>query len=164
MAIDFTWEDAPSQDTPLNAGNLQDFIDAIQDEIDSKAASGVLLDSKKITSNFTRTGAGTSDVTGLDVTVTVGDRPIVIEFEAASVFNTSGSGITVAAIMEGATQLATNTISLTGLPFPGGRRTPPLSLSPGSHTFKISLGQLVTGNSTISASSTDPAHIAVYEV
>lgn len=163
MAIDFTWEDAPSQDTPLNAGNLQDFIDAIQNEIDLVAAGGILLDSKKITSNFTQTGVGTSDVTGLALTVTVGDRPIVVEFGAASVFNSSGSGITVAAIMEGATQLATVTVSLTGLPFPATRRLV-LNPSAGSHTYKIALGQIVTGNSTISASATDPAGISVIEV
>lgn len=159
-----TWEDAPSQSSPLNAANLEAIRAEWEAYADSVAAAGVLLDSASITSNFTQTGAGASDVTGLAVTVTVGTRPIQIRFSCDSFFNSSASGIGTIGIQEGATVLAARTSPLGTAVAAGNRETAPLTPSPGSHTYKIVLGQVVTGNTTLSAAATSPATITVLEL
>lgn len=126
-------------------------------------AGGVELGYAQITSNATQTGAGNNDVSGLSVSVTVGVRPILVRFEASSAFNSSGSGITIISIKESSTVLSTVSVSSTTLALPV-RREVRLAPSAGSHTYKINLQQFVSGNSTLSAGSTDPAFIQVIEV
>lgn len=161
MAI--TFENAPSTATPLNATNLAELEEDAEDYADSLAAGGVELGYAQITSTATQTGAGGSDVAGLSVAVTVGTRPIVVEFGCDGLVNTSGSGIAQAFIKEGSTNLTAATVSLTTIGMAVCRRVR-LTPSAGSHTYKITLVQVVTGNSQITASAIDPAYIHVLEV
>lgn len=124
---------------------------------------GVELGYAEITANHVQTGAGTSDVTGLSVTVNVGARPIKIEFGCTSLANSSGSGLSSISIMEGATVLTSATYGLTTNTVPIYRAVR-LAPSAGSHTYKIALGQIITGNSTLGAAANSPAYIHVTEV
>lgn len=117
----------------------------------------------QITTTATQTGAGSGDVSGLSVTVTVGSRPIVVEFGCDGLVNSSALGITQVNIQEGATILSAATVSLTTVGMVICRRVR-LTPSAGSHTYKIALGQVTAGNSQIVCSATDPAYIWVYEV
>lgn len=124
---------------------------------------GVELGYAEITANHVQTGAGSADVAGLSVTANVGGRPIIVRLNASSVFNSSASGISTLKILEGSTQLASVTATLTTTTIPVAREVR-LSPSAGSHTYKVSLTQVITGNSTLSASATDPASLQVVEV
>lgn len=124
---------------------------------------GVELGYAAVTANVTRTGAGTDDVAGLSVTVTVGFRPIIVRVNALSINNSSASGVGNIQIKEGATVLAGVNATLTTDYIPVSREAR-LAPSAGSHTYKITLGQLVTGNTVLTASATDPAFIQVIEV
>lgn len=126
-------------------------------------STGVELGYAEITADVTQTGSGNQDVAGLSVTVNVGSRPIIVQIGAKSLANSSASGVGVLSIKEGATTLATISAVLSTLTLPifRSRRLAP---SAGSHTYKVNLAQLVTGNSTLGAASTDPAFIHVIEV
>jgi len=119
----------------------------------------------EITASVTQTGAGNQDVAGLSVTVEVGARPIMVRFETGAISNTSASGLTVVKIMEGATTL---TLVNFGLLTANGNmslsRSVRLAPAAGAHTYKINLGQFVTGNSSITAAADNPAYIQVIEV
>lgn len=117
----------------------------------------------QITTTATQTGAGSGDVSGLSVTVTVGSRPIVVEFACDGLVNTNASGITTAQIKEDTTVLAASTVSLTTIGMVVCRKVR-LTPSAGAHTYKINLAQVVVGNSQITAGASDPAYIWVYEV
>lgn len=117
----------------------------------------------QITSSAQQTGAGTSDAAGLSVTVTVGSRPIIVEVGGTTVNNSSASGVGTISLKEGATVLATFSSSLTTIPQPVSRAVR-LTPTAGSHTYKVTIGQLVTGNTVLTASATDPAFIWVREV
>ena len=158
-----TWEDFPSLDTPLEASAIIDTEERLSDYADSVAAGGIELGYAQITSNATQTGAGFADVAGLSTTVTVGTRPIVIEFGCDGLVNSSASGIATAQIAEGSTVLTSATVSLTTVGQVICRRVR-LTPSAGSHTYKVVLAQVVTGNSQIICSSSDPAYISVIEV
>ncbi|NUQ70403.1 MAG: hypothetical protein HUU17_06215 [Chthonomonadales bacterium] len=126
---------------------------------------GVELGYASITSSVTQTGAGTQDVAGLAVTVNVGARPIMVRFEAGAISNTSASGLTVVKIMEGATTLGSANLGLlTANGSAPVSRSVRLAPSAGAHTYKINLGQFVTGNSSITAAADNPAYIQVVEV
>lgn len=130
----------------------------------SPGPTGVELGYAEITSDFTQTGAGgPTDVTGLSVTVEVGARPIKVIFDCDSFYSSSASGITTVSIREGSTTLAGRTTSLTA-DLAGGHREVRLNPSAGSHTYKISVTQVITGNGKISATATSPAFIQVVEV
>ena len=157
------WESVPSVATPISADNLNLAADEAEDYADALAAGGVELGYAERTSTFTQTGIGSSDVTSLTTTVTVGTRPILVKFGCGGLANSSASGIVQVFIKEGSTTLTTATISLSTVGqavFREVRLTP----SAGSHTYKITLSQAVTGNSSITASSTDPSYIQVIEV
>lgn len=158
-----TWEDFPSLDTPLEASAIIDTEERLSDYTDSVAAGGVELGYAKITSTFTQTGVGSGDVTGLSISVTVGTRPIIVEFGCDGLVNSSASGIAQVNIQEGATILSGATVSLTTVGQVICRRVR-LTPSAGSHTYKIALGQVTAGNSQIVCSATDPAYIQAIEI
>lgn len=138
---------------------------ATQTELDAAAAafSGQYeLGYAEITSSFTRTGAGSSDITGLTVTVTVGSRPILVHVFAPQVVN-SAAGLAAIALYEGATLLNSAYGPQGAI---NGSLNPWVRLSPsaGSHTYKATLVQVITGNTTITASATQPAFIQVLQV
>lgn len=117
----------------------------------------------EITSNFTQTGAGSSDVTGLSVTVNVGARPILVILGASAFYNSSASGVGGLTIKEGSTSLGALTASLTTLVLPVFRQVR-LNPSAGSHTYKVVISQLITGNTILTGSATDPASLHVIEI
>jgi len=153
------WEDAPSVATALNATNLEQ---SEQDAIDAAiAAGGVELSGgyAERTSNYTRTGAGTDDVTGLTITVSAdGTTPIILEVNAASINNSSASGIGGIAIQESSTVLTGITVSLTIDLAPVARKVR-ITPSAGSHTYKVTLGQIITGNTVLTAAAGSPAFL-----
>jgi hypothetical protein len=138
---------------------------------------GIELGSATRTSDFTQTGVGNSDVTGLDaLTVTVGTRPIKVAFDCQSVQNSDKSGTTLLNIKEDGTTIAvevcngpgnlvagaTTVTGIATLNFPSHRevrRAP----SAGSHTYKVNLQQAAAGNSVIKASASSPALLQVLE-
>lgn len=126
---------------------------------------GVELGYAEITSSYTQTGAGTSDVTGLSVTVTVGARPIVVSFNCQNVYNSAATGLTAIYIKESTTTLQSATVygSTVAIQIPVAASVR-LAPSAGSHTYKISVQQLITGNSIVSAATTGPTSIQVVEV
>lgn len=129
--------------------------------------TGIELGYAEITSSFTQTGAGTSDVTGLSTTVTVASRPVVIHVWGSNFHNTNDAGITICRLQEGSTILASsyaNFSANTLVPLNIRRRLAP---SAGSHTYKVVLSQFVSGNSVVEADSGTtygPAFIHVTEV
>lgn len=125
---------------------------------------GVELGYAEITSDFTRTGAGASDVTGLSVTAEVGERPIVVEFGCGGLSNTNAAGLSAAQIYEGATKLAQVLGGVGTSSTHGATRSVRLNPAAGSHTYKIVVGQLVLGNTVIDADVDNPAYIRVTEV
>lgn len=151
--------------TRLNAAAMEDLEERLSDYADLVAAGGIELGFAQVTSNTTQTGAGVSDVPGLEVTVTVGSRPIVLLLSAQSLVNSSGSGVGYVALQEVTplTTLGSCIASGTALPLPVARRVR-LAPSAGSHTYKVVVGQLVTGNTTLQATALDPASIQVVEV
>lgn len=153
------WENAPSTATSLNAENLEQ---SEQDAIDAAiAAGGVELSGgyAEITSNFQRTGTGESDVTGLTITVSAdGSTPIILEFNASAFYNSSASGIATVSIKESTTVLAAATASLTADLVPISRKAR-ITPSAGSHTYKVTLSQVITGNSLIAAAATSTAFL-----
>lgn len=153
------WEGKPSVATPVSADNLNQ---AQQDAIDAAiAAGGVELSGgyAERTSNYQRTGAGTDDVTGVTITISAdGVTPIYLEAQASAFYNSGASGIATVAIQEGATVItaATNSLSADLMPLCRGRRFIP---SAGSHTYKLTIGQLITGNATIAGAANSPIHL-----
>lgn len=128
------------------------------------ANSNVELGYAQRTTNFTQSGVGNSDVTGLSTTVTVGARPIIVEFGCESVHNSGSSGLSRIQIQEGSTVLAIAWAQGAASELRTISRKVRLSPSAGSHTYKINLAQLVSDNSVITAQSTSPAFIQVIEV
>jgi len=140
--------------TRLNAAALQDLEERLSDYTDSVAAGGVELGYAERGTDFTQTGAGNSDVTGLQVTVTVGTRPINIIVSAAGISNSSGSGLAFVNIKEGSTALGAVGAGLgTANEIYPVNRVIRLAPSAGSHTYKVNLQQFVTGNTTLNATS-----------
>ena len=117
----------------------------------------------EITADVTQTGSGNQDVTGLSVTVEVGTRPIIVSVGAKLLSNSTSSGVATLSIKESTTTLATASVVLSTFSLPVFRSVR-LAPSAGSHTYKINLAQLVSGNAVIGAGSTDPAFIQVVEV
>jgi hypothetical protein len=159
------WENAPNQTTPLSATNLEAMQTHVAEYADTVAAGGIELGYAEITTTFQQTGAGNSDITGLSVTVDVGDRPIVIK--ANGTFGSSSAGaVTYVKIMEGSTVLARAIISLSAVA-QGLSREVRLTPSAGSHTYKLNLEQVVGGNGSVFAdtgTAYGPASIQVIEV
>lgn len=160
------WNDSPDTTTPVSAAALEDIEARVTAYADGVGAGGIELGYAEITANFTQTGIGNDDVDGLSVTVTVGVRPIVIKLNAANVANTSASGVTYLKIMEGSILLANQLVSLSTV----GQvvaRSVRLQPSAGSHTYKVNLQQVITGNSSVfadSSTSYGPASIQILEV
>lgn len=128
------------------------------------ATGGVELASATSTSNYTQTGVGSSDVTGLTVTVTTGVRSVEIYFSCSSIANSGATGVGTVQIQEDGTTIASITISPGTTNSQTASRLIRRAPSAGSHTYKIVLAQTVTGNTTISASGTNPSIISVKEI
>lgn len=160
------WEDYPSTDTPISAAALEDAEDRLTDYADSVAAAGIELGYAEITSSVTQTGVGSADVAGLSTTVTVASRPIVVRFDTGSVVNSATNGYTYIRIQESTTVLAEAVAQANGVANVSRAlsRTVRLTPSAGSHTYKILMGQLVAGNSVLTAAANSPVSIQVIEV
>lgn len=148
--------------TPHDAAAMKDIEKRLSDYTDS-IGGGVELGYAQITSNFTQTGAGNSEITGLSVTVTVGSRPILVRFYAAQVACSSGSGLAGLGLYEGATALQ-STFGPQGTGNSHVCSEARVTPSPGSHTYKANLIQVVTGNTTITATNTQPTFLQVIQL
>jgi len=116
----------------------------------------------EITSSVVQTGVGSTDVAGLSVTVTVGSRPILIIVSGSSIYCSAAGSVGGFTVKEGSTQLgAYSAVGTTIFPVVRILRLAP---SAGSHTYKVNINQLVTGNTTLGGSATDPCSIQVLEV
>lgn len=129
----------------------------------SPGPAGVELGAAILTSNVVQTGAGNQDIADLTLTVEVGARPILLLLSGGSFANSAAGGVGTLQIKEGATILGSVQAVLTTLSIPVIRAVR-LSPAAGPHTYKVNLGQLVTGNTTLSASATEPTLLEVLEV
>lgn len=161
------WHNSPDATTPISATALEDMENRLAAYAllvaQETAAAGIELGYAETTAALGQTGAGSTDVPGLTLSVTIGSRPVVVRVGASGIYNSSASGITQLKIMEGATTLAACTSSLTTVVMPAYRDVR-LTPTAGAHTYKVQLTQLITGNSQMSAGATDPAYIQVLEV
>ena len=126
-------------------------------------APGIELGYAQITSDAVQTGAGNNSPAGLQTTVTVGQRPIIVELTANQVYQSSASGISTIAIQQDGVTVAAMSITLTNTRFPLNRRVR-LAPAAGDYTYSVNILQAITGNTTIYAAATDPAAIHVVEV
>lgn len=151
-------------DLPVHA-SVDTLAKEVADEFVAVRLEGRELGYAEITSNVVQTGAGSQDVAGLSITVEVGDRPIRLEFGCGALSNSLAAGLTSISLMEGAVVLAS---ANAGLAAAGTNytitRAVRLNPSPGTHTYKINLAQVTSGNCTLGASATTPAYITAIEV
>lgn len=129
--------------------------------------SGQELGYAEITSNFTTsTQSAATDVTGLTITVTVGARPIFVEFFTSQFFHSAASAAPSLRLLEDG---AIVQVANSSLPTAGGgppshmrvRRAP----AAGSHTYKVQVfqGASPVGTITVQGGATAPAFIRAIE-
>lgn len=105
------------------------------------------------------------DIAGLSVTVTVGARPIIVEFGAPSWVHTAASALLLAQLLEGATVRGFCQQQSSGAAegaFPYIRRR--LAPSVGAHTYKVAWGSTTVGTHTMGGHADYPAWLQVTEV
>lgn len=127
---------------------------------------GRMLGSAEITTNATF-NTTEDDIVGLELILTIGVHPICLEFFCRGVSNDTANGSAVISIKEGATVLyqwdpfltAHSANFRTG----GGVKTPPLTPTPGVHTYKVT-GITSAGTGTLVAEATSPAHLRAVEL
>lgn len=128
---------------------------------------GTQLGYAEITSNATF-DATEDDIAGLSVTVTVGQRPIVVEFGCRAISNPTANAGCVIFLKESTTYLWTwdDYLIAVAANFRSGgiARSGTLSPAAGSHTYKISAVTGAASTGTIVAEATAPAYIRVLEV
>jgi hypothetical protein len=141
-------------------------------KLNADATSGRELGYAEITANATTTSTTAVDVAGLSTTVTVADRPIIVEFGCTALGNvTDSSGVNVFIVdTSGPTNVA---IGFRGSPTVSAgdalqstsvmirRRLDPAA---GSKTYKLQLAAVTAGTAVITASAESPAWIQVTEV
>jgi hypothetical protein len=138
------------------------------------SSSGHKLGYAEITATQSTTAAATNttaiDATGLIVTVTVGTRPILVQFTGAMRNNTAANGGTVW-LVEAAAGDANRTPEIGGMTgYSVGANLlfnvsfwTRLAPSAGTHTYKIQFGQQVGGTATLFASAAAPAGLRVVQ-
>jgi len=133
-------------------------------QADDLATNALSLGSASITSNFTLSASQTTptQVTGLTATVTIpaGGRSIKITAFAASVSQTGGIGVLTIwdGVVNSGTQLAQGNV-----PTSGGFGMVQAIVTPaaGSKTYNVGVHNTGTNNTTVGATSTQPAFIFV---
>lgn len=124
---------------------------------------GVELGYAEITSTTPNFSTSETDITGLSITVTVRDRPIIVEFFCGAVNNATSDKYVIAYIKEGTTKLQDG-ICTPGVAgeFAALYAKARLAPSAGSHTYKIS-GLSQSGNASFTASAAQPTFIRAAE-
>lgn len=131
-------------------------------------SEGIELGHTEITTDATRAATSYADVAGLSVTVTVGARPIAIEFDCAAALNSSANGGIVVGVLEDGVMIGTVQTF-----FADANSTAPLhrrlrrNPSAGAHTYKIQLKTSFAGTATLradSGSAYGPTSLSVVEV
>jgi hypothetical protein len=128
-------------------------------------SGGAELGYAAITASVTNTGGtAAADVSGLSITVTVGTRPIIVKFRGAGLSNSAAHGGSFVTINEGGTVLGQGNASdpiatVVDQANAEARLTP----SAGSHTYKVRIGSVFSGNTTVIAAPTFPAYIQAIE-
>lgn len=133
---------------------------------DSLGGSGRELGYAEITTDDINATGGTRDVAGLSTTVTVGTRPIIVEFGSGGVKDGTLNNFIDVQIREGGTTLvegfAGGTTASATFPILLRRRLNPTAGS--THTYKVTSAPLSVGTVTVAAAATNPAWIQVTEV
>lgn len=173
----FNWQDepqllevlrgnvAPSSNTPMSAEGMGNFEQHLYEQI-----GNVELGYAEITANFATTSTSLTDVTGLDVDVEVGTRPVIVVFSAGYLTASDVTGAELA-ICDGSNNVLARIKRLFGDANEGfevhrwARHNP----GPGEQTYKIRLRVPVAGTATIGADAPPhttygPASIHVLEV
>lgn len=132
------------------------------------ATNAITIGYAQITTNFTTTTTTTDvDVTGLSVTVTVpaGARTVRITAFSTSLLKSGTTGdLLFWRIKEGSTQLNESQWNIPGSNFSLGGATCQwvnTSVTPGSHTYKISVNQATAGTITVVGAATKLSYIHV---
>lgn len=163
-----SWENSPGVSTPISAAALVDLEERVTDYSESVAAAGVELGYASITSDATRASTTFADVSGLSTTVTVGSRPIQIEFSCGNASNNGANAGVAVKILAG-----TSTIGGLQTFFTAANVSTPLNRrirhapAAGSYTYKVQLATVFAGTATVKADSGTtygPASISVVEV
>lgn len=144
----------------------RDFVTEPSDSVTTSSNRGVELGYAERTSLLNSTVVNSyEDVPLLSVTVTVTDRPILIEFFTPSVSHSAANGNALVKFVEGATQLSFAQMgglaAANGVPIYMGRR---IAASAGSHTYKVQWGSNNAGTHTLNADPLYPAYLLVREV
>lgn len=121
------------------------------------------------TTDFTTASLTMADVTGLSVTVTVGTRPIVVEFFCSQVKHAVAGGLVAFQIVDEAAAIIMSGFHSSSA---AGESDPVLlkrRLAPtaGTHTYKVQActsGFGTAGTSTITGGTTNPSSIQVVQV
>lgn len=122
------------------------------------------LGTASLTTDFVQTGVGNSLVTGLSVTVTVGNRPVKVSFSGELKHSTSGSSAAIT-IEEDGTQIAEAGFVARGTNEACAiHRTVRRSPTAGTHTYRIRLYSNVSGDATCLGASNNAAVIMVEQV
>ncbi len=128
------------------------------------ASSSMELGSATATTDFTQTGAGNSLVTGLQVTVTVGSRPLLVMVSAKIQHTVSGSAVALS-IEEDGTQVVDAGWTCPANSAVGSihraKRTAPAA---GTHTYRVRITTTGSGNGLVLASATSPALLEVLQL
>jgi hypothetical protein len=128
-------------------------------------SGGTELAYAQITSNQTTSnGVGSpADITGLSVTVTVGERPLIFTFNGALSNNTSNNIAVVFLVVDGTIEASAAYQSPTsGASLMVYREFRVTGLTPGtSHTFKAQFSQAIGGTATVYG---DPSNVAQIQV
>lgn len=161
----FDWQNYLAGGTEIDAAALQDMETRLSDYSDSVAAGGIELDYAERASDFTTTSTSWVDVTGLAITAPSTTRPIVVEFNVGSVYNSSGTGGVAIRILEdgspipgGAGASSLDADASAGNPMTRIRRR---AASGASRDYKVQAKALFGGTVTlIGAGDTGPMHVA----
>jgi hypothetical protein len=122
----------------------------------------------QITADVTTTSTSLVDATGLSVTVTVGGRPIIVEFWTGEGRTTNTTDKRILCELYDATGSTQLSFGLITCPVTDSGDTlhvkARLTPAAGSRTYKVRFETIAAGTATIRASSASPAFIRVYEV
>jgi hypothetical protein len=128
------------------------------------APRGVELGYAQRLTTFTTTSDTAVDVTSLSLTVTVGARPIYLEFYGPACTNNANNCSVLIWLMEGSTQLqfssVTPYVASVTIPFHVGVRLNP---SAGSHTYKVQTARLFGGTVSLIAAAGEPVYFRAIE-
>lgn len=133
--------------------------------ISGSSQGGTELGSAATTSTFTTTSGTFVDVTGLTITVTVGSRPIWLQWYCPNV-KSSNALLNYIQLVEGGTTLQIGYWQGSAANVPNGAMVLAARLTPsvGSHTYKVQCASTSAGTLTLTAGATGPMLLSAVEL